>query len=81
MAYHTSTYETLKWVKNLFNLGHKTYLYSDLPDDLKSTAYHRKAISKGYVRKIDTIELYGSYRHVWEIRPDILTLSSNTSKR
>lgn len=65
-----SAYDALEWARNLINMGYSVFSFPDLPDNLHIWAYHRKAISKGYVRKIGNKKAYNGQIAAVYIVPD-----------
>lgn len=53
------------WIKKLKSRGINTYIYQDLPDDLKYMRGHRKAISDEFVERIGKKE---TGRGIWKIK-------------
>jgi hypothetical protein len=52
------------WIKKLRSRGIYTYIYRDLPDDLKNLREHRKAIVEEAVERIGEKE----FVHIWKIK-------------
>lgn len=81
MSGKTSTYDTLEWVRTLIKRGIDTYTFHELPDDLRINNFHRKAISKGYVKEVEKIKVKGCPIYKWSVAGHINNISHNTSKR
>jgi hypothetical protein len=50
------------WIKKLKSRGIDTYIYRDLPDDLKDLRGHRKAIIEEAVERIDKKEIVSRWK-------------------
>lgn len=63
MHRRTSRYDAIEWAKKLLDIGIVSYVYPDLPDNMKNIKLHLKAsregfvIKTGYGRKYSTGEL------------------------
>jgi len=53
------------WLKKLKNRGIDTYIYGDLPEELKDLSAHRRSISEGLVERIGKNEIG---RSIWKIK-------------
>jgi hypothetical protein len=72
----TSTYESLQWARKLLKSGYKTFSFTDLPEDLHIWAYHRKAISKGYIQKTGyKIADNGIRYNVYIVLDEVMTIN------
>ena len=43
------------------------FIYSQLPDELKVLSYHRKAISRGYIKEVDKVGMGNRRISKWVI--------------
>jgi len=53
------------WIKKLKYRGIDTYIYNDLPDDLKDLSAHRRAIAEELVERIGKKDIG---RGIWKIK-------------
>lgn len=53
------------WIKKLKYRGMDTYIYNDLPEDLKNLRAHRRAIAEQLVERADKKEIR---RTIWKIK-------------
>lgn len=72
---YVSTYDALQWAKKIANLGYDTFMFRDLPDNLHTIKYLRKALSKGYIYVVGEKRISGTFMHIYACSDKLCTVS------